>query len=148
MFRVGEVFYVVAWVAGGEGEGGDVFGDDAAGSDYGSFADCYSGEDDDIACYPYVVAHGYRTGTHYSAVTFLDVKRVDDCAEADVGSDEHIVADCDLGLVENGEVEIADEILSDADIETEIAVKGRIYYETVAHGSEESADNIPPLLHA
>ncbi len=51
----------MGWVAGGDGIGGDVFGDDGVGGDDAVVADCHTGEDCGLVANPDIVANDNGT---------------------------------------------------------------------------------------
>ena len=138
--RAGQVFDGTGGVAEGEGVWGDVLGDDAAGADDGTFADGDTGEDDDVAAYPHVVANFYWKRPHDASVAWLDLKRVGYGAQTYVWSDKDAVADSHLGLIKVNKVEIAHEVVADADVEPEVAVERRIDVEVLARCAKKLAN--------
>ena len=113
----------VGGVAGDEGVGCNVFGDDATGAYDGSVADCHAWYYGHVGGYPYVVAYGYGLCFHYACVALVVIEGVCDGAQCGVGAYEDVVAYRDFGLIEYCEVEVADEVIAYFDVETKVAVE-------------------------
>ncbi len=106
----------------------------------GSYSDVVangdSGDYGDVASYPAVVADSDGKAPFGTAITFFGKNRVAWGEYAHVWPDEDVVADCDLTLVENREVEVGEEIFADRDVGTVVAEKRLDYFYIVARLAE------------
>ena len=71
-----------------------------------------------------------------------------DGVDADVRPDEDVVADGDGRFVEDRQVEIADEMVADRNLRSEIAVERAVDADRLADVSEQLPDDRLPLLPA
>ena len=94
----------------------DVLGDHAAGTDDTVVADAYPGEDTYVSADPYVIADGNRVGMFQTGIPLLLVQRVSGRVDAYMRGDEHIVSDGDPGPVEDDQVGVGKEIVTDMDV--------------------------------
>ena len=93
-------------ITGHYGAWRNVAGDDTACSDNGSFADGHSWKYGYIAPEPDIVPYGDGQGFLGTLVALLSVEGMDGGEQAAARTDEDVAADCDRGLVENGQVEV------------------------------------------
>lgn len=147
----------MAGISIGEAVRRDVLGDDAAGPDDGAFPDGDAGKDGDTSANPAIVLDddglgifpvGPRAVLFLIGIPFHGKKGMEGGVEGDVGTDEDIVPNRDFGAVEDGEVEIGEEVLSDrrvlSVVEVDGAQKGR---GRIGLGKEESQDSFPFARH-
>lgn len=144
--RFADGAHCFAGISDGNRVGGYVFGHYAACADDGSVAYVHTGQQGDVGGNPYVVADGDGFCLHDSGVALVGMVGVDDGAKATVGADEHVVADADFGFVEDGEVVIPHEVLSDADVGAEIAVERAVQDEPFANLAEQLFFDGAPFL--
>ena len=103
-----------------------IFGDDAPRAYYRPAPDGDTRQDYHIGRNPHIIFDYHRQGAHDSLVALFCIVVVYDGADGGVWSDKYIVADGYIGFIEDCEIEVACKILSDMDVEAEIAVKRRV----------------------
>ena len=91
--------------------GGYVFCYDATGSDHDVITDCDTGEDDRSGTDPYIVSDRDRVSILQAFVTIGCVQRMPCRINADIGSDESIVADTDFCTVKYNQIDIRIKVL-------------------------------------
>lgn len=128
--------------------GRDVVRDDAPGPDHRVVADRHALHHDRVASDPDVVADGNGQRTHDARVALVGQQGVVDGVDADVRPDEDVVADGDGRFVEDRQVEIADEMVADRNLRSEIAVERAVDADRLADVSEQLPDDRLPLLPA
>ena len=101
-----------------------------------------------MASDPDVVADGNGQRTHDARVALVGQQGVVDGVDADVRPDEDVVADGDGRFVEDRQVEIADEMVADRNLRSEIAVERAVDADRLADVSEQLPDDRLPLLPA
>lgn len=74
----------------------------------------------------HIIFDYHRQGAHDSLVALFRIVVVYNGADGGVWSDKYIVTDGYIGFIEDCEIEVACKILSDMDVEAEIAVKRRV----------------------
>ena len=98
----------------------------AAGADGDVVADGDPRKDGDATANPTVVADGDGLCPFLPRVAFRRVGAVAGGVDADVGTDEAVVADGDEGLVEDGKAKVGEEAFAHADVLAVVAVEGLV----------------------
>lgn len=111
---------------------GDIFGDNAAGTNYGIVADGDTGQNRSPTPNPYAVADADRFGPFHTGIASLRFKRMAGGVDAYIRPDEDIIADSDTRLIEYGQIEIGEEILTDVDIAAIVAAERLIHMKLLA----------------
>ena len=101
----------------------DILGYDRPGTDGYVVADGDSRKDGDAAADPYIVADGYWFSPFLTSVPLNRVGAVTGGIDADVRTDEAVVTDCHLGLVEHCEMEVREEPLSYGNLLAVVAIE-------------------------
>ena len=114
-------------IAYSDAVGRNVFHDHTSCSDGTTFTNCHSGKNCHIAAYPAVSAYGHRLGPFLPRVAFLRVRAVAGRIDADIRTDEYIVADCNWSLVKDDEIEVGKEPPADLDMLPVVAMEWRVY---------------------
>lgn len=114
-------------IAYSDAVGRDVFHENTSCSDGAAFTNCHSGKNSHIAAYPAVSAYGHRLGPFLPRVAFFRVRAVAGRIDADIRSDEDIVADCNWSLVKDDEIEVGKEPPADLDILPVVTMEWRVY---------------------
>lgn len=91
---------------------GNITGDDAACSDDGIVADCYSRQDGSATAYPYIIAYSDRLSPFHTRIARFGLERMAGSIHTDVGTDKDIVAYAHLSLIEYCQIKIGEEILT------------------------------------
>ena len=133
------LFYLAGRISGYKCERRHIFGHYTSGADNCSFSDCYSRKNHYIGGNPYIIFNPNSSGTHDPFVAFMWIKRMNDCANSDIRADKHIISDDYLRFVKNGQIKIAYKILSDMDIESEIAAERGMKNELFSNGTKQTA---------
>ena len=84
-------------------------------------ADCHSRQYDGVGAYPDIASDSDRPGRHDAGIPLRGVQGMGYCVDAYVWPDEYIVADGDESLVEDCQIEVADEIMAYGYVEPEVA---------------------------
>ena len=141
-----EAPYDAAGIAHGQGKGGNIPGDNAAGSYDAIVADGDAGEDTHLCAYPYVVAHTDGIGVFQTAVARFGLERVSGRVETATGADKDIVAEDDGGAVEDDSVYVHVEIFTDFDVVAVIACERLLDEKLPARASQQPAQQGGALL--
>ena len=139
--RLGDLPQDPAGRPDGDHPRGDVARDDAPGADHRVVADRHALHHHRVAPDPDVVADGNGQRTHDARVALVGQQGVADGVEPHVGTDEDVVPDRHGGLVEDRQVEIADEMVADRDLLPEVAVERAVDGEIPADAPEQPADD-------
>lgn len=121
---------------------GDGLFHDAASADDGAVADRRPGEDDGARADPYVVAHGDGRGDLQPAPALLRVERVLRRREADVGADEHVVAERDGRAVRDHEIVIGIKVVAHRNVVAVIAPERRGDDRFFPHRAEQLCEDL------
>ena len=113
--------------------GGHVMRHHAACADDGPVADGHTRQDDHVAAYPHVVADADGVGILQACVAAGDVERMASSIDAYVRRNEYVVADGDVGSVEDDEVGVGKEVAADADVVAVVAIERRDDASAFAH---------------
>ena len=114
-------------------------------SDHCTVADAHSRQDDYVPSDPHVVADADGVSILQSGITLFHVQRMSGGIDAHIGSDEYIVADADVRSVQNHQVGVCKEILSDVDVVTIVAVERRNDASSFAHVHNAAYQPVPFL---
>ena len=118
-----QFFDDMTWIADRHYVGRDILGHDRSGTDGYIVSDGDSRKDCDAAADPYIVADGNRFSPLVAGVPFDWVSAMACCINAYVRTDEAVISDSDLCLVENREMEVGKEALAHADLLSVVAVE-------------------------
>src|SRR5687768_7312170 len=133
-----------AWASGVADDDGamrDVARDDASRADHGVVADRDAGEDDRAAADPHVVADTDRACALDPRTAQRGVERVRGRVELNPRPDLHVVANVDLGAVEEDAVVVDEQVAARADVEAVVAGEARHHGGAVADGAEQAAQD-------
>ena len=118
---VGYGAYRAARIPCGKGERRDRAADDTSCRYDCAVADCHSRQYDGVGAYPDIASDSDRPGRHDAGIPLRGVQVMGYCVDAYVWPDEYIVADGDESLVEDCQIEVADEIMAYGYVEPEVA---------------------------
>ena len=122
----GDLADQLAGITRGDVPGGNVFGDDASRADHDVIADVDTGQDDRVSADPDVIADRDVDSILIGRVARSGMNRVTCRIDGDARGDLTVVADHYFAHVDDGAVVVAEEILPDFNVETVVAVEGRI----------------------
>ncbi|KAI3488014.1 hypothetical protein L1887_47983 [Cichorium endivia] len=105
---------------------GDAARHDTASSNRASLSDCHAGHDDRSSAHPGVLSDGYGQTSLESLLALLDRDRVGAAVDADVGAEQHAVAQTHLGAVEDGGVVVGVERALGLDVGAVVAPQRRL----------------------
>ena len=94
----------------------------------------------DTSSDPYIVADCHRFGPFIAGVALLGVERMAGGENTDVGPDENMVADRHRSLVEYGQVEVDECVVSDRDVASPVAAHRLIDLHAFAALGEKSPE--------
>lgn len=120
----------------------DVFGHHTARADRDIVADGYARNNLHAAADPDVVADGDGECVLETQVSPFDVHRMACGVDADVGPDENVVANCDLGLIQDNQINVGVEVLADLDVEAVVEVDRAFDLEPLAALAEHLAQQL------
>lgn len=133
-----------AGVAYGQRTGWNVSVDNTPGTDDAVVADGDAGQYADLRPDPHVVADGDGAGIFQPAVPLPDVERMAGRIETAVGGDEHMVAEADLGLVQDDAIHVGIEVFADFDVVAVVAEEGLLYQEVFPRFPQQGFQQLRP----
>lgn len=148
-------WWVVCWgklandaggVAGDDGVGGDIFGDDGAGPDDGIVADGEAGEDGGVAADPDVVVDGDWFGNFPAVGAAEGVEVVGGGVDLDGGAHHDVGPDVDGVVIDDDAVDVEVAVLAEVDIVAVGAVEGGIDEGVWAEVAEEAAEVVADII--
>lgn len=128
-----------AGVADGDDSGGDIARDDGPCSYRAVAADADSGEYGDIPAEPDIVSDGDRFRPFYVLIAPFGVKRVYCGVETAIRTDVDMVAESDLGFIEDYQIVIRKEEIPNFDIAPVITMKRGVDVQRLAGTSQKPA---------
>ena len=133
-------------IANSDAIGRNIFHNHASSSDGATFTDCHSGKNCHIAAYPAVSAYGHRLGPFLPRVALLRVRAVAGRIDADIRSNEDIIADCNWSLIKDNEIEVGKEPPADLDMLPVVTMEWRVYECVVIGRSQDLLQFLIPCL--
>ena len=103
---------------------GDILRHDGSGTDYAPVADGHAGTDGDVGTDPAVLSDLYGGALHLVGAPLRVILWMHGGDEMAVGADLGVVTDRYRCGVEEGAVVVHDHVLSDVDVESEVASEG------------------------
>lgn len=119
----GDSFDNASGVAYGDGVRRDIADDHRACADRAIVANSDAGEDSDAAANPAIVPNGDGACPLVACIALGGVCAMACGIDTDIGADKGVVADSDIGLVEDSEMEIGKEALAHADMFAVVAIE-------------------------
>lgn len=110
-------------IAYGDTVGGNIVDDDTAGAYRHVVADGHSGQNGDATAYPHIMADGHGARPFLTGVALRGVCTVTSRVDADVGTNEAVVADGHESLIEDYKIEVGEEASAYSDVLSVVAVK-------------------------
>ena len=86
------------------------------------------------------MADFHRLGPFHEVVALAGLQRMAGGVDADVRPDETVVADVHARLVEDGEVEVGEEVLADVDVFAVVAAEGLVELKALAVAAENAVE--------
>ena len=105
----------------------DVLGDHAAGPDDAALANRDPGADDDPAAQPAVLADADAVAGFDGLSAFYVIKWMLRREQLDLGTNQHMVFNVDVGPVQEHAIEIDEDVFADVEVAAVIAIERRCY---------------------
>ena len=118
-----EGFDYTCRIAGSDGVGRDIAGNDTTGSNRTVVTNRDAGEDSDIAANPDTVAYRDRLSPFAARIALDRIGAMTSRIDADIRATETIVANSDQGFVKDSKMEIGEEPFAKTDMLAVVAVE-------------------------
>ena len=141
-----KVFDYSPRIAGYNGVRLNILGYNRTCSDDCSFAYFDAGNDCRTTTNPYIILDRYRLGPLNESPALIGIKRVARGVNAYIRPYQYIIADSYFGFVENGEIEINDDVVANIYITTIIASKRLVNHNILAARPENRAEQCAELF--
>lgn len=140
--------YRAAWITNSQHSGWDGFGHHTSGTDDSPFADLHTGQDDYIGSDPGMVSDLYGAGRHQSFLALIFLQGMGYGNQRAVGAYHDMISNRHFGFIQNAQIEIPDEVISNPDIKSEVAAERTVNHTVFTELSEQVLESLPALLFA